>query len=125
MGRGGNRLRGDQARHVGRRARAGGALPGAACRLQEAAVDPLRCELAALALRQGAARAVDRAGDEVTPAAPRHRRYRSTPNPSRSMSGRRPDTMSATTRPQPQAWVQPFDPCPTLTNRLAKRVAPR
>src|SRR5215472_2780719 len=41
--------------------------------------------------------------------------YRSMPNPSRSISGRRPETMSATARPQPQACVQPFDPWPTLT----------
>src|SRR5262249_3087776 len=65
VGRRGARLRGGKAGDGGQRARPGGALPRAACELQEAAHGALRRQPAALALRQGAARAADRAGKPV------------------------------------------------------------
>ena len=53
--------------------RSGGALPRQAGWLQEAALDPVRGEPAALALRQGAAGAIDRADDDVRDRCPAQR----------------------------------------------------
>jgi len=50
---------------------------------------------------------------------------RSNPNPSRSISGARPDTISATIWPQPHACVQPFEPWPTLRISPSIGVRPR
>src|SRR6266566_7200464 len=40
------------------------------------------------------------------------------------ISGRRPQTMSATTRPQPQACVEPFDPWPRSEEHTSELQSP-
>jgi hypothetical protein len=37
----------------------------------------------------------------------------------KSISGTRPDTISAIARPEPQPMVQPSVPCPVFRNRFA------
>src|SRR5450830_202415 len=49
---------------------------------------------------------------------------RGTPVKAKSTSGRRPDTISAIARPEPQPMVQPSVPWPVLRNRLLILVLP-